>query len=748
VEQTLRRPARNVVRVHAGTAARIYAGIVCSPLRYLIILAWLVIAGFVLLHPAPSDRTAGQAGALPVPSDAPPIQVERRALRLFDFPVPSRALIVQRAPGGLSVAAQKRVVRRAILITERKYHDLPGLLAAVPILNSLKLVPGSRENGTTALTYLYFKPSLTPRDYDRLAETLEKNHIRRPSDHLVGATGFAPGWARQGDVIGDSLHLVEIATLLLIFGIVGITFRSFLAPLLTLLVSGSAYIVSERAVALLAQYQHASIPVELKPLLVVLVLAICTDYAIFYLSGFRQCLVAGSRPLDAARAATAEITPIILVAGLTIASCTGCLLLGKLEFLRILGPALSVAVLSALLVAMTFIPASMAALGGGVLWPHHVRRKDAEAAQPGRLRRWAMWRPLALATTIACVAGLLYCAGSIPRLSVGLGLLDGLPGSLQESRAYVAEQQGFAPGYLSPTLLLLEGHHLGAQRQQIERLEALIAHQPGVAGTLGPREQPTNRALELAFSRSGDAARIVVVFQHDPFGGPAVSDLSTLERHMPALLREAQVRGVRASFAGDTALVKYIIDAIRDSVLPISLAIAAIVFFLLAVLLRSFVAPVYLLAASALSVVAPLGLTTLVFQDWMHHESLAYYVPVGVGVLLFALGSDYNLFLVGRIWKEAEERPLREATIIAGKHATRTIGAAAITLAASFALLFIVPLTGFREFAFAMAVGVAIDAFVVRSYLVPALIALVGQLSMYPGRPRKPAPEPDISRTA
>ena len=210
---------------------------------------------------------------------------------------------------------------------------------------------------------------------------------------------------------------------------------------------------------------------------------------------------------------------------------------------------------------------------------------------------------------------------------------------------------------------------------------------------------------------------------------------------MPVLVHRAGLRGVQVGFAGDTSLVRYIVDAIRDSVLPITAAIAVIVFLLLAFMLRSAVAPIYLLAASALAVVAPLGLTVLVFQEWLHHESLAYYVPIGAGVLLFALGSDYNLFLVGRIWEEAEDRPLREAIAGAGKQATRTIGAAAVTLAASFALLFLIPLTGFQEFAFAMAVGVMIDAFIVRSFLVPALIAVVGKLSMYPRNVRsQPAP--------
>ena len=96
------------------------------------------------------------------------------------------------------------------------------------------------------------------------------------------------------------------------------------------------------------------------------------------------------------------------------------------------------------------------------------------------------------------------------------------------------------------------------------------------------------------------------------------------------------------------------------------------------------------------------------------------------GVLLVALGSDYNILLVGRVWDEAQRRPLREATIVAGAGAARAISAAGIVLAFSFAALALVPLLAFKQLAFVMAGGLLIDAFLVRTVLVPAVIALIG----------------------
>jgi RND superfamily putative drug exporter len=150
--------------------------------------------------------------------------------------------------------------------------------------------------------------------------------------------------------------------------------------------------------------------------------------------------------------------------------------------------------------------------------------------------------------------------------------------------------------------------------------------------------------------------------------------------------------------------------------------------------MRALVAPLYLVACSVLGLLASLGLTTWLFETVLGNEDLTYYVPFAAAVLLVALGSDYNVFVAGRIWEEARRNRLGEAIAIAMPAAARAVTAAGLALAASFALLAIVPLRSFREFAFVMAAGVLIDTFIVRSVLVPALTALAGEKAWWPGR--------------
>jgi RND superfamily putative drug exporter len=186
--------------------------------------------------------------------------------------------------------------------------------------------------------------------------------------------------------------------------------------------------------------------------------------------------------------------------------------------------------------------------------------------------------------------------------------------------------------------------------------------------------------------------------------------------------------------AGDTALAADTVDTIVVDIGRVTPVVLVLIFLVIAVYLRALAAPVYLVLTGVVAVLASLGLTVYVMQTLGHYGEISYYALFPVAVLLVSLGSDYNVFLVGRIWQEGRRRPLRDAVESAGARAARPIAMAGLVLAASFAVLAIVPLRPFREIAFAMATGLLIDTFIVRTVLAPALLALVGPRSAWPGR--------------
>ena len=287
-------------------------------------------------------------------------------------------------------------------------------------------------------------------------------------------------------------------------------------------------------------------------------------------------------------------------------------------------------------------------------------------------------------------------------------------------------------------MLIVEQPAITARRTALARLQRLLEAQPGIAQVVGPASNPTRRELGAVLAGNGNAARYVLVLKADPLGAGAVERIRRLQDATGGLLTRAGLPQARASFAGDSALSQETIDGTTDDLVRVIPAVLLAVMLVLVIFLRGLVAPLYLVAAATLGPLAALGLTVAFFRGVLGHDELTYYVPVAAGVLLVALGSDYNIFLVGRVWDEARRRPLDEAIVAAGAGAARAISAAGIVLALSFGAMGLVPIAAFRELAFVMAAGLLIDAFLVRTVLVPALIALVGYRSGWPGKRLRP----------
>ena len=726
-------------------------------LRYFIVLGWLAAIAAAILYLPPLQSSGGAVGDL-VPNGSPALQAERDAARLFGAPLNAPVAVVQRDAHGLSTATQEAAIRRAVAVDTGHTGQITGLAGALPVPNTGGAVPGARESSTTVITFLYFRPGTSIADQTAGGQQYARRYAGGREDHLVGVTGAIPATYDQGLIIQRYLPWVEMATILAIALIVGLYFRSIGAPLATLLCSGTAYLLATRVVAWTAQRIHVTLPPDVEPVLVVLLLGVTTDYSVFFMAGMRNRLAEGLSKVRAARLTTAEYAPIILAAGLMVAAGAASLAAARMQLISAFGPALALTVLTAMVVSMTLAPAFIAIFGSLLFRPGPARRRPApgtgdEPARRGpaafarrlrmpslawdpreRMARFATAQPVALLIIVACTAGLLGAASEARHLRLGSPLIKELPSSTAAARADAAASAGFAPGILAPTEVLVLGPGVTRQGQALARLQHALARRPGVAGVVGPADLPAAaQSLNVMLAKSGDAARFGIIERTDPLGPAAVDRIQALKRALPALARSAGLTGVRFEVGGETAVIGEAITSTFATLGQIALVILLVTLVLLGIFLRAVLAPFYLLAASVLALLATLGVTVWIFQVKLGYGGLVYYVPFTVAVLLVSLGSDYNVFVVGRIWEEARRRPLRDAVAIAGSQASRTITVAGVALAASFALLALIPLDQFREIAVAMAVGIIIDAIVVRSLLVPALVAFFGRAGRWPG---------------
>jgi RND superfamily putative drug exporter len=290
---------------------------------------------------------------------------------------------------------------------------------------------------------------------------------------------------------------------------------------------------------------------------------------------------------------------------------------------------------------------------------------------------------------------------------------------------------------IAPTEVVLRAPRVAADEGRLTRFARALEREPEVGAVVGAGLVPVpQRYAPVLRTPSGDAVRWFVALRHDPYSAAGATDLGRLQHAMPRLLAGAGFRGTDVLYAGDTALARETISRVNHDLLWVGIAAALVNLVLLSLFLRALVAPVLLVATSAMAIAATFGITVFVFRHLLGQTDLTYFVPLAVGVLLLSFGTDYNLFVVGRIWQEAENRPIWEAIAVAVPRTSRAIAIAGIALAGSFGLLSLVDLDEFRQFAFALGAGVLIDTFVVRALLVPSLIAFFGDASWWPRRRR------------
>jgi RND superfamily putative drug exporter len=756
-------------RIAKGYAATIVA------LRVPVALAWVaILAAAVVFLPA-----LGGSGGAPlddiVPADAKALQAQQHALDLFGATLATDSVVVQRNPDGLSQKELKEIAGPPLLISEKvRLPILKGVKAAVPLVNVPLPGVAWNETSTTALTYLFLSDDLNLVERRRAALRYAQALGPQRDGTTRGITGAGPGRLAQFEQIDGVLALVTGVTLLLIVLIVALTFRSLGAPVITLVTAGVAYVLATRVLAWASERAGVTAPSEIEPVLVVLLLGLVTDYTVFFLSETRRSLREGVQRVPAARAATRRIAPIVLTAGVLVAGGAMSLLAGELQFFRVFGPGLAVAALVVTLVCVTLVPALIGLFGARLFKnvepvpePEHVTGEHAVtgAVSPAR-ERWRRrmagplgalrasrrgaqsqggWMISRLASRILsgriaggllallCVAGLGYAAAGARDAQLAVSFIPSLPKDDPVRVAADQAAEGFVPGVLAPTDVVLEADGLEAKATELGELQRLIMRQPGVGAVIGPAQAPQEDIRPYVVTEDGRAARFVVFLKNEPTSAEAIDDLQALEAKLPALAGRAGIDGPRFSIGGETALSAETVDALVSDLKRVALATALVTFFLLMLFLRALVAPLLLLFGSMLAFAASFGLTGLVLGE----PTFVYYVPLVAAVLLVGLGSDYNVFIAGRIREEARKRRLREAIAVGAPSASRAITVAGVTLAASFAVLALVPLRPFRELALLMTIGVLIDALFVRPVLIPALIAVAGRFAWWPWPPER-----------
>ena len=272
---------------------------------------------------------------------------------------------------------------------------------------------------------------------------------------------------------------------------------------------------------------------------------------------------------------------------------------------------------------------------------------------------------------------------------------------------------------------------------------------PGLASKVPPAIYQLYRSTSNFVSADGKTVQFAVGLKAgDPGGTPALDAVPAIRAE---ITRVATSIGAADSAVGGEAAALYDISAVSNKdlvkVIPIAILVIGL---LLAIVLRSLVAPLYLIASVGLSYLAALGLSVLLFVNIGGEKGLVFFLPFLMFIFLLALGEDYNILVMTRIREEAHKLPLREAVVKAIGVTGTTVTSAGLVLAGTFVVFGVVAGSGaggsqFRDIAISLALGILMDTFLVRTLLVPSTVVLLGRWNWWPSkltmdRPEVPAP--------
>jgi len=592
-------------------------------------------------------------------------------------------------------------------------------------------------------------------------------------DRLVAVEQDVLAAARDGAPAGLAVHSAGVggllvafidafggldSTLLLVAGIVVVVillvvYRSPVLWFFQLFSAVLALGAASLAVYELAKHGVLTLTGQSQGILFVLVIGAGTDYALLLISRYREELHTHDSRVTAMTRAWRGAAPAIGASAATVVLGLLCLGFGELNSDRSLGPVCAIGIGCTVLVMLTFLPAFLVLFGRWVFWPRtpHVDRAS-DIATHGIWWRFAQaLGRRARPAWIGAVVLLLAFLAALPTLSSsGLSLTDSFtnePDAVVGQRLYDAS---FAQGAGAPAVIATDA---GAVDQVIAAVSGVrgVATDPGSVCVAPDYAKLAQLAAGGGFptGAAAPAGCLPEQVQVQPHHGRLLVDATLTDRFDTTAAQETVQRlraavhavpGADALVGGQAAVQYDTLEASRhdrDLIIPIVLAV---IFVVLALLLRALVAPLLLVLTVVLSFGAALGVSALVFDHVFGFGGADPGFPLFAFLFLVALGIDYNIFLMTRVREETLEHGTRGG-ILRGLAVTGgVITSAGIVLAATFAVLTVLPLVFAAEIGFTVAFGVLLDTFLVRSVLVPALCTDVGRRIWLPSTLARGAP--------
>ena len=641
-------------------------------------------------------------------------------------------------PASEGVLVQSTVARPGRPLFAAAVRDLRRALRQMPQVARVTGTAVSKDGRSELVTF----------DVAGKADSADQR-IQPVLDRVAAVQHAHPGFMLQevGDasanraantVIEQDLKSAEVTSVPVTFAILLFAFGAFVAAGLPVLLALSAVLATVGLGAVVSHVIHASNTTS--SVVVLMGMAVGVDYSLFYLRREREERARGHEPREALHAAAATSGRAVLVSGLTVAvACAGMMLSGSGDFVS-MGFGAILVVLVAMIGSLTVLPALLGRLGDRVDWGslRWLKRGNGESRLWNLVLRPALRFPLVAA--LVATAGLVVVALPAFDMRTANPSFDSFPRNLPIVKAFHAVNRAF-PGTPSPAEVVVSAPDVTAPavRRGIGELRRR-------ALATGRMHAPIRETVNAAHT----VARIEIPLAGNGDDAASVAALETLRsRVIPATI--GAVPGVEAPVTGQTA-DSYDFRHTMDARMPYVFGFVLLVAFgLLLATFRSIVVPLTAVALNMLSVGAAYGALVWIFQDGHLHGLLGFqptgaivtWMPLFLFTVLFGLSMDYHVFIVSRIHELVlGGRTTREAVAQGIRTTASTVTSAAAVMIAVFAIFAFTRTIFMKELGVGLAVAVLVDATVIRSVLLPAVMTVLGERNWYLPRVLARMPEP------
>jgi RND superfamily putative drug exporter len=690
----------------AGGAGRI-AHLVCGRRSKWVILGlWVVV--LIVAAPLAGKLTDAEKNdsAQWLPSKAESTKVID--LQNTFLPESAPAVLIYTRPSGLTPADVAKIGQDTQAVRGMTEHGITGSRTVGPVLDR-KQAPRAAQ--------VIVPIAIDPAGWTTVSDAVKQ--IRATAEkgagglqvHITGPGGFS---ADNADAFAGIDGTLLYAALAVVIVILLITYRSISLLFLPVISVVGALFSAEAVIYLLAKHGGLVVNAQSAGILTVLVFGAGTDYALLLVARYREELRSHEDRHEAMALALHRAGPAIIASAATVAVSMLCLLAADMNSTSGLGPVAAIGVIVALLAMVTLFPALLVIFGRWVFWPAIPHVGSPEPTRTGvwsRIGDRVSRKPRTVWVTTVLVLGGLAC-GLFALNAHGLSAADGFTNTPDSVVGQKVQARYFPAGGGQPLVVVAQAGKADQVRTALASIKGVV---PASVGTPpGVTAQKNGRVyLEATLSDQPDSK--------------AAKNTVDLARSTLHKIPDAQ-----AKVGGGTAVQ---IDAerasARDNKLLIPL-ILLVVLVILGLLLRALVAPLVLIATVVLSFAAALGVSSLAFRHVFGFSGEDTAFPLFVFVFLVALGIDYNIFLMTRIREETARLGTREG-VRTGLAATGgVITSAGLVLAGTFAVLGTLPVVAFAEIGFAVAFGVLLDTFIVRSVLVSAITLDLGHRVWWP----------------